>query len=170
MTQLADIYLEDIRTRFTKLQATAEGAIAQVTAQQFGDVPDPDGNSIAIIAKHVGGNLRSRFTDFLTTDGEKPDRHRDEEFEAGGQDTEESVMARWSEGWNTLYHAIDQLKPDDLVRTVTIRGEPHSVVGALNRSLSHIAYHTGQIVTLARHFAGTSWKPLSIPRRAATES
>lgn len=170
MSQLAEIYLTDIRTRFTKLQSTAEGAIAQVSAQQFSEAPDAETNSIAIIVKHVGGNLRSRFTDFLTTDGEKPDRHRDDEFESAGTDTREALMARWAEGWNTLFRAIDELKPDDLVQIVTIRGEPHSVVGALNRSLAHTAYHVGQIVTIARHYAGSSWKTLSIPRRAAAES
>ncbi|HSF03056.1 MAG TPA: DUF1572 family protein, partial [Solirubrobacterales bacterium] len=136
----------------------------QVDDTQFFHTPAPDANSIAVIMKHVGGNLRSRWTDFLTTDGEKPDRDRDSEFETGAADTRASISARWEEGWRLQFSAIQGLSPADLSRTVAIRGEPHTVLQAIQRQLTHYAYHVGQIVFLARHFAGPRWRSLSIPR------
>ena len=115
--------------------------------------------------KHVAGNMRSRWTDFLTTDGEKPDRHRDTEFEQEGGDTRDAIVARWNAGWEVLFHALSSLNVDDLAKTVTIRNEPHTVVQAINRQVSHYSAHVGQIVLLAKHYAGPKWKTLSIPKR-----
>ena len=115
---------------------------------------------------HIGGNLRSRYTDFLTSDGEKPDRNRDGEFEASDRPSRQQIMAWWNSGWTVALAAIDALAPEDLERTVHIRGEAMTVVDALNRSVTHTAYHVGQIAYLARHFAGASWKSLTIPKRA----
>ena len=114
--------------------------------------------------KPLASNFRSRWTDFLTADGEKPDRHRDREFVVEDDDTREALMARWTEGWQRLTDTLDALTPADLVRTVTIRGEPHTVVEALSRGLAHTAYHVGQIVLLAKHYAGADWQTLSIAR------
>ncbi len=115
--------------------------------------------------KHMAGNMRSRWTDFLTTDGEKPDRDRDSEFETTSGDTRESVMARWEDGWGRMLNALTSLRPDDLSKTVAIRGEPHTVVQAINRQFSHYSAHVGQIVLLAKHLAGSRWQTLSMPRR-----
>jgi hypothetical protein len=166
MPDLAELYLADLRERFTKLRDTAERAVAQTSDAHLVAAPDAETNSIAVTLKHVGGNLRSRFTDFLTTDGEKPGRDRDAEFVIGPADTRESLLAGWAAGWDLLLGTVDRLRADDLVRTVHIRGEPHSVVGALDRSLVHLAYHVGQIVQLAKHHAGPSWRTLTIPRAA----
>jgi len=118
-----------------------------------------------VIVKHIAGNLRSRWTDFLTSDGEKPDRRRDTEFElVGAADTRESLMARWEEGWKTLFANVEPLTNEDLLREVPIRGEPHTVVRAINRQLTHYAGHVSQIVLLAKHWAGPKWQTLSIPR------
>ena len=162
-------YLADMRERLTALRDTAERALAQVSDERFASAPDPETNSIAITVKHVAGNLRSRFTGFGQSDGEKPDRDRDGEFILREGDTRDALMARWSEGWVLLLAAVDSLGPGDLVRTVTIRGQPHSVLGALNRNLSHLAYHVGQIVQLARHYAGSGWRTLTIPRGASRQ-
>ena len=167
MENLGQVHLTDMRTQFAKLQASAERAIAQVPDSAFYAAPDAETNSIAITVKHVAGNLRSRFTDFLTTDGEKPDRHRDSEFELAEGDTRESLMARWAAAWGTLHSTLAALEPDDLVRTITIRREPASVTGALNRSLAHVAYHVGQLVLLAKHYAGPAWQTLTIARGAS---
>lgn len=157
--------LEDIRTQFRRLKSLAEEAIAQVGEEELAATLDAGSNSIAIVMKHMAGNLRSRFTDFLTTDGEKPDRNRDGEFEIDGQPARAEVMADWESGWTRLFHTLDALSPSDLLRDVTIRGERMSVVQALNRALSHYAYHVGQIVFLAKHLRSAEWKTLSIPRR-----
>jgi hypothetical protein len=162
-------YLADMRERLTALRATAERAIAQVANGDFAAAPDPETNSIAITVKHVAGNLRSRFTGFGQADGEKPDRDRDGEFLLAAGDTREALMARWAEGWTLLVAAVESLDPGDLTRIVTIRGQPHNIVGALNRNLSHLAYHVGQIVQLARHHAGPAWQTLTIPRGASRE-
>lgn len=146
-----------------KLKAQADKAMAQVDDEQFFALLDPDANSIALIVKHVAGNMRSRWTDFLTTDGEKPDRDRDSEFEIGRNDTRSAILARW-EGWGCLFGAMASLGPDDLTKTVTIRGEAHTVLEAINRQMSHYAAHVGQIVLLAKHFAGPRWRTLSIPK------
>jgi hypothetical protein len=158
-------YLDDVRDQFRKLKKLAEGALAQVSDEQLHVTIDEESNSIAIIMKHEAGNLRSRFTDFLTTDGEKPDRNRDVEFEIDVPPVRASVMANWERGWSVLFATLDSLKPDDLLRDVYIRGERHSVIQALDRQMTHHAYHVGQIVFLAKHLNSATWKTLSIPRR-----
>src|SRR5262249_7225066 len=125
---------------------------------------DSESNSLALIVKHCAGNMRSRFTDFLTSDGEKPDRGRDSEFELEPGDDRGSLMRRWEEGWAITFAAIEPLSAEDFRRTVTIRGEPPSILRAVNRQVAHYAYHVGQLVFLAKHFAGPGWKSLSIPR------
>jgi len=157
-------YLDDVQLTFRKLRRQGEDALAQVDDAAFSRTLDPESNSLALIVKHVAGNQRSRWTDFLTSDGEKPDRHRDTEFEVGEQDTRESLMARWSSGWDLLAATLAALSPDDLLRAVTIRGESHTVLEAIDRQLAHYAQHVGQIVFLAKHLAGPAWKTLSIPR------
>ena len=160
--------LDDCLFQLRKLKAQADKAMSQIDDAQFFALLDPDANSIALIVKHVAGNMRSRWTDFLTTDGEKPDRHRDTEFERDAADTRQAIAARWDAGWELLFNTIASLGPDDLGRTVTIRGEPHTVVQAINRQLSHYSAHVGQIVLLAKHYAGPNWKTLSIPKKTKT--
>ncbi len=162
-------FLQESLSRLRTLKALAERAVAQVSDEELFRLPRPDDNSIALIMKHMAGNMRSRWTDFLTTDGEKPDRHRDTEFEQTAEDTPEALRARWEAGWQVLFDALTPLTPADLGRTVTIRGEPHTVLAALLRQLSHYAYHVGQIVWLARHFRGEAWQSLSIPRGQSTD-
>ena len=158
-------FLDDCLFQLRKLKAQADKAMAQVDDGQFFALIDADANSIALIVKHVAGNMRSRWTDFLTTDGEKPDRHRDLEFEHDAADTREALLGRWERGWDLMFNAMASLKPVDLGRTVTIRGEPHTVVQAINRQLLHYSAHVGQIVLLSKHFAGPRWKTLSIPKK-----
>jgi hypothetical protein len=161
----ADAYLTDVRVQFEKMKKLAEGALAQVTDDQLLLALDPESNSLAVIMRHMAGNLRSRFTDFLTTDGEKPDRNRDGEFEIGGSLTREQAMTDWESGWRVLFAALDALSSQDLLRDVFIRGERHSVIQALDRQLTHHAYHVGQIVFLAKHLRAADWRTLSLPRR-----
>jgi hypothetical protein len=158
--------LDEVRDRFGKLKALADGALAQVDDAAFFALPEPSGetNSIALVVKHVAGNARSRWTDFLTSDGEKPDRHRDLEFERVSGDTREALMASWEAGWATLDRALAPLGEDDLLKTITIRGEPHTVYQALGRQVAHYGYHVGQIVLLARLARGAQWRSLSVPR------
>ena len=125
---------------------------------------DPESNSIAVLVKHLAGNMRSRFTDFLTTDGEKPNRDRDREFEMNSTTTRADIMGWWEEGWARVFAAVEALKPEDIMRTVTVRGEPHTVLQAINRQIAHYAQHTGQIVFLAKHLRSSEWKTLSVPR------
>ena len=158
-------YLDDVRDQFRKLKKLAEGANAQVTDDQLTVTLDEEANSIAILMKHMAGNLRSRFTDFLTTDGEKPDRNRDGEFEIDTPPDRAAVMDDWERGWAVLFAALDALTPGDLLRDVYIRGERHSVIRALDRQMTHHAYHVGQIVLLAKHLNSSTWKTLSMPRR-----
>ena len=160
-----DAYLRDIIRTYRNYQALGEKAIAQIKddAALHAEI-DPQSNSIAVIVKHVAGNLRSRFTDFLTTDGEKPDRNRDAEFEMPAPASRDEILRWWSEGFRIVYGALDAMTPDDLERTVHILGEAFLVVEALNRSVTHTAYHTGQIVYVARHLASADWKSLSIPK------
>lgn len=162
-------YLEDAVLQFRKYKEMGERAIAQVTAEQMSVAPDPESNSIALIVKHIAGNLRSRWTDFLTSDGEKPDRNRDGEFIVEPGETRETLMRRWEDGWRTLFSTLSGLGPKDLDRTVEIRREPHTVLQAINRQLTHYAYHVGQIVFLAKHLAGPRWRSLSIPRGKSKE-
>jgi hypothetical protein len=156
-------YLEDSLTLFRHYKKLAERAMEQVSDAQLFAVLDGESNSIAIIVKHMYGNMRSRWMDFLTSDGEKPDRNRDSEFEDPPA-TRESVMNLWEQGWNYLFTALDPLSEPDMDRTVTIRGEAHSVMQAINRQIGHYSYHCGQIVFLAKHFQHDGWKPLTIPR------
>ncbi len=163
--------LADARDQFESLRRLAEGALAQVDDDAYFALLDGESNSIAIVVKHVAGNLRSRWRDFMTTDGEKPDRERDSEFELGPISTpaeraaeRKALTARWNEGWAILRAALEPLGPDDALRAVTIRGEPHSVVQAIHRQLAHYGYHTGQIVLLAKHAQGGAWKTLSVPK------
>ena len=146
----------------------ADRAMVQVTDEQLLTVLDGEMNSIAVIVKHMAGNMRSRWTDFLTTDGEKPNRDRDSEF-LDPPSTREALLAIWNEGWNCLFQALEPLSEGDLQRTVTIRGEAHSVVQAINRQIAHYSYHCGQIVLLAKHFKRDEWQSLSIPRRQSAE-
>ena len=157
-------YLEDAIAELKKYKSFADRAIAQVGDADFFRQLDPESNSIALVMKHIAGNQRSRWTDFLTTDGEKPDRDRDSEFEKSGADTRESIVARWEAGWRALFEALVPLTDEDLQKTVAIRGEAHTVVQAINRQMTHYASHVGQLVFLAKDLAGERWKTLSIPR------
>jgi uncharacterized damage-inducible protein DinB len=164
-TKLADAYLRNVVRTYRTYKEMAEKAIEQVRSEEdLNRELDENSNSIAIIVKHMSGNLRSRFRDFLTSDGEKPDRNRDTEFESEKPATREQLMRWWNEAWKIAMGSIEALSADDLERTVRIRGEELLVVEALNRSVTHAAYHVGQIVYLARHFASSDWKTLSIPK------
>ena len=161
-------YVEDSLSVFRYYKKLAEGAMEQVTDSQLFTALDSEMNSIAVIVKHMSGNMRSRFTDFLTSDGEKPNRNRDSEF-VDPPATRAELMTLWERGWTLVFASIEPLRDADLERTVTIRGEPHSVMQAINRQIAHYAYHCGQIVFLAKHFRGGGWKPLSVPRGASAE-
>ena len=158
------LYLTDVKARFDSIKTQAERAAAQVDDAAFFAALGAEENSIALVMKHMAGNLRSRFTDFLANDGEKPDRDRDSEFEQAPADSRAAILARWAEGWRILFDTLDTLTPADLARTVTIRGEPHTVIQALSRQLVHQSHHAGQVVLLAKHAAGARWQTLSIPR------
>lgn len=161
-------YLEDSLTVFRYYKGLADRAMAQVRDEDLYAELDGETNSIAVIAKHMAGNMRSRWTDFLTADGEKPTRNRDSEF-AEPPATRAALEEMWEGGWACLMGALEPLTDADLERTVTIRGEPHSVMQAVNRQVAHYAYHVGQIVQLARHYAGERWQSLSIPRNRSAE-
>jgi len=161
---LAAHCLEDLIVQFQKIRALAEGAITQTSDEDLFRQIDPESNSIAIVMRHVAGNLRSRFTDFLTTDGEKPDRRRDGEFDLPTGTTRETVIADWDLRFSRLEGALAALAPSDLCRDVHIRGERMTVLAALHRSLAHTSMHAGQIVMLAKQLRGSSWRTLSIPR------
>jgi Protein of unknown function (DUF1572) len=162
-------YIEDTVLQLRKLKSLADKAIAQIEGEQVFAVLDAEANSIAVIMKHVAGNMRSRWTEFLTSDGEKQTRDRDGEFVVGPDDTLGNIMADWEDGWNLVLGAIGSLTPDDLQKKVTIRGEPHTVVEAINRQVTHYAAHVGQIVLLAKHYAGPRWRSLSIPKGKSKE-
>ncbi|HKM48860.1 MAG TPA: DUF1572 family protein [Terriglobales bacterium] len=164
MPDLASHYLEEIKRQFRGHKRMGEAAMAQLGDDDFFVALDPESNSIAALVKHLAGNARSRFTDFLTSDGEKPDRFRDREFEVSAGTTREEVMRWWTEAWLHVFSTLDSLKPENLQRTVTIRQEPHTVMQALNRALAHYAQHIGQIVFLAKHLRSAQWQTLSIPR------
>jgi uncharacterized damage-inducible protein DinB len=161
-------YREDSIEVFRYYKKLAERAMEQVKDEQLTAVLDSQMNSIAIIVKHMAGNMRSRWTDFLTTDGEKPDRNRDTEF-VDAPVSRDAIQKTWEEGWQTLFNALSPLSEADLGRTVLIRGEPHSVMQAMNRQIAHYAYHCGQIVLLAKHFQADEWKSLSVPRGKSAE-
>lgn len=162
-------YLADALAEFRKYKTFAEKALAQVPDEDWFRRIDSESNSLALVVKHLAGNMRSRWTDFLTTDGEKPDRNRDTEFETEDADTKEALLARWEAGWRLLFAALDPLTEDDLQRKVMIRGEAHSVLQAITRQLTHYASHVGQIVFLAKHLAGARWQTLSIARGKSRE-
>lgn len=163
-TETTAAFLAEIRGRFQAYRVLAERAMEQVDDAAFFAPLDGEANAIAVLVKHLAGNFRSRWTDFLTSDGDKPDRHRDTEFELDEADTRDALMARWAEGWRLLDEAFDALPPAAAAHAVTIRGEPHTVTDALLRALGHTAYHVGQIVLLAKHHVGADWQSLSIPR------
>ena len=162
-------YIQLAIREFKRTKALADAAISQITTEQFFSAPSEGDNSIAIIVKHVGSNLLSRWTDFLTSDGEKPGRNRDREFEIAAGDTQQSLMQQWDSGWAALFSALEPLNDADIDRTVTIRGEPFTVLQAINRQLTHYPYHVGQIVYVAKHYAGNSWRSLSIPKGKSAE-
>jgi hypothetical protein len=168
-TDPAAHYLNEVHRQMRGHKRLAEGAMAQLKDEELFVTLDPESNSIAIIVKHMAGNMRSRFTDFLTTDGEKPDRYRDQEFELNPATTRGDLTKWWEQGWARVFEAIESLKPEDLMLRVTIRGEPHTVLQAVNRQIAHYAYHTGQIVFLAKHIRSGKWKMLSIPRGKSEE-
>jgi hypothetical protein len=161
-------YLQDCRALLRHYKSLAERAMAQVTDDQLTAVLDGEMNSIATVVKHVAGNMRSRWTDFLTSDGEKPDRNRDSEFE-DPPETREALLTMWESGWACMFAALEPLTEADLSRSVTIRGEAHSVLQAINRQMAHYPYHIGQIVMLAKHFRSEGWNSLSVPRGKSVE-
>jgi uncharacterized damage-inducible protein DinB len=169
MADFRDTYLRDIVRTYKNYKALGERALAQMPDAHLHTELDANSNSVAVIVKHVAGNLRSRFSEFLTTDGEKPDRNRDGEFEMPERASREEMLRWWEMGWTTALESIEALRPEDLERTVHIRRESFAVVEALNRSITHTAYHVGQIVYLARHFADANWKSLSIPRGMSSQ-
>ena len=159
-------YMEDSISLFRYCKKQGEGAMEQVADEQLFAALDQEMNSIAIMVKHMAGNMRSRWTDFLTSDGEKPDRNRDSEFVAPPA-TRDDLLRLWNEGWNWVFHALEPLSDSDLERKVMIRGEPHSVMQAINRQIAHYAHHVGQIVFLAKHLTAKAtgkWESLSVPR------
>jgi len=163
---LAAHFLATSLDRFGGLKSTADAAIAQLEDAQLHEVPFEDGNSIVVLMKHMAGNMRSRWTDFLTTDGEKPDRHRDAEF-VDDLESRKDLDALWEGGWETLLGAIRALDEEDVTKTIYIRKEPHSVVEAIQRQIAHYGYHVGQIVQVARALKGADWVSISIPRGAS---
>ena len=168
--QFTTSYVKDSIDLFRYYKKLAERAIEQCPDEGLGAVLDGESNSIAVIVKHIAGNMRSRWTDFLTTDGEKPERRRDTEFETPPANRAE-ILAMWERGWKILFDALEQLSDSDLTRTVTIRTEPHSVTQAINRQVAHYSYHVGQIVFLAKHFAAKSgnWAAVTIPPRKSAD-
>jgi len=164
MSELATLYLDEARRQMRGTKRLAEAAIAQLKDEELFVTLDPESNSVAHVVKHLAGNMRSRFSDFLTSDGEKPNRFRDQEFELSPSTTRADVMRWWEEGWAQVFNTLDSLKAEDVMRTVTIRSEPHTVLAAINRQIAHYASHTGQIIFLAKHLRSTEWKTLSIPR------
>jgi hypothetical protein len=161
--------LGEILSRFRRLKSQADRALAQVRGDELFAVLDEESNSLAVIMKHIAGNMRSRWTDFLATDGEKPDRHRDGEFEILGNESRDEIFRQWEQGWQCLFGALEPLTAEDLGRTVTVRGEPHTVPQAIFRQLAHYAEHVGQIVFLAKHFRSREWQTLSVPRGKSDE-
>jgi hypothetical protein len=166
---LAAHYLEEARRQMRGHKRMGESAMAQLRDQDFFVAVDPESNSVAVLVKHLAGNMRSRFTDFLTSDGEKTDRFRDREFEVTPATTRDEIMKWWEDGWSVVLGTVESLEPEDVTRTVTVRGEPHTVLQAINRQLAHYAQHTGQIVFLSKHLRSSAWKTLSIPRGKSEE-
>lgn len=164
---LGAVVLEDTLLTFRRQKELAERALAQVTDEEFFRTIDAESNSIAVLVKHMGGNLLSRWTDFLTSDGEKPTRNRDGEFIVGDSTNNAeraAIMSLWNDGWNALSNTFAQLRPEDLLASVTIRGEAMTALAAMHRAVAHVSQHAGQIVMLAKHYRSADWKTLSIPR------
>ncbi len=167
MSEREDIgveFLRSARSRLESLKALGDQALARLDDAELTKTLDPESNSVAVLVQHIAGNMRSRWTDFLTTDGEKPDRNRDSEFEPGLA-AKAPLRQRWEEGWRILFAALDALKPEDLNRTVVIRSERLTALDAINRQLVHYGQHVGQLVYLAKHYQWRTWKSLSVPRR-----
>jgi hypothetical protein len=162
-------YLDEVRRSFRGYKRLADGGLAQLNDPDFFKAPDTESNCAAQIVKHMAGNLRSRWLDFLTTDGEKPDRNRDQEFVLPQADTRTDLMRHWEESFKIVFDTVSSLKPEDFVKTVTIRGEPHTILQAINRSLMHTAYHVGQILYVGKHLRGAAWTILSIPKGKSEE-
>ena len=166
--QFTTSYIEDSIGVFRYYKKLAERAMEQVSDEQLFATLDQEANSIAVIVKHMTGNMQSRWTDFLTSDGEKPGRNRDAEF-SDPPATREALLHLWEEGWQCLLGTLESLSDDDLGRTITIRGEAHSVMQAINRQLAHYPYHCGQIVFLAKHLCAGHWRILSVPLGKSAE-
>ena len=164
MSEIGALYIDEAFRSLRGHKRLADDSIAQLSDEQFFAVPDAESNSVAVIVKHMAGNMRSRFTDFLTTDGEKPDRNRDQEFLIASDATRAQILAAWEQGWHLVFEALNGINPQDLERTITIRAEPHTVLQAINRQAAHSAYHVGQITYLAKHWKGAEWKTLSVPK------
>ncbi|HEX8426339.1 DUF1572 family protein [Hymenobacter sp.] len=164
-TQLANVLLASFHHSFRSYKSLADRALAQLSLADWLHVPAPGCNSIAVIVQHMVGNLNSRFTYFLSSDGEKPTRQRDQEFvEPTSLETVATLQAQWADAWLLLFDLLEALQPTDLLRTVTIRGEAHTVLAAVQRQVAHYAYHVGQIVGQAKALRGEEWQTLSIPR------
>ena len=168
-TSITSSFLDEAFRTFRGYKRMADGALSQLNDREFFHLLDPESNSVAVVVKHIAGNLRSRWTDFLVSDGEKPDRNRDQEFMVVPGDTRESLMQYWERSWETTFKSLQGLQPEDVSRTVYIRQEPHTVLQAVSRSLAHMAHHVGQIVFLAKHLRSSEWKTLSIPRGKSEE-
>jgi Protein of unknown function (DUF1572) len=163
--QFTTDYVADSLAVLRQYKGLAEKAMAQISDEDFFRLIDPDANSVAIIVKHMAGNMRSRWTDFLITDGEKPNRRRDSEFEMDPNASREQIMQLWQQGWQIVFDALTPLSNADLERRVLIRTEPHSVMQAINRQVAHYANHIGQIILLAKHFRGAEFQTVSIPKK-----
>jgi hypothetical protein len=166
---LGDSVLQDLRKLFATYKQMGDKTFSQLDETQLNWRPDEESNSIAVIVQHISGNLLSRWTDFMTTDGEKPWRNRDGEFEEAGRRKAE-ILARWEEGWARLSRALESITAEELLKVITIRGEPHTVLQALHRSLTHTAYHVGQVAYAGKALKGRDWATLSIPRNRSKES
>lgn len=159
-------YLKTVIHKFMEVKELAEKAMNQLpTAESWLWKPDDESNSIAIIVKHMSGNMVSRWTDFLVSDGEKPSRKRDEEFEVDSL-TPGQIMSTWETGWQVFLDALQSLKAEDLERTIMIRNKPHTVLDAIERQMSHYSYHVGQIAYIAKSISSSNWRSLSIPKRS----
>lgn len=169
LNSFALTYYDEVRRSFRGYKRLADGALVQLDDRDFFRAPDSESNCVAVIVKHVAGNLRSRWKDFLTSDGEKPDRNRDQEFVLVPEDTRADLTRRWEESFQIVYEQLAALTPEDFSRTVTIRGEPHTILQAMNRSLMHTAYHVGQILYVGKHLRGAEWTMLSIPKGKSAE-
>lgn len=169
MSEAAAAYLDEARRSLRGHKRLAENAMAQLSDEEFFRQIGEESNSVAILARHMSGSMRSRFRDFLTSDGEKPDRDREREFELEPGTSRQQVMEIWERGWQTVFDAIAGLQPEDLLRKVTVRGQPHSVLQAIHRQVAHYAYHVGQVIFLAKHLRGPQWKTLSIARGKSAE-